>query len=61
MESAPMNQQMILELRYTKGLRMDAVSKALNKTVTWATTTLNRLREALRKCIDTKLEKVSYE
>lgn len=44
-------QREILELRYRRGLRVRDLAESLGRTVTWATTTLQRARDALRKCI----------
>lgn len=45
----------LLQLKYRDELESDAIAAALNRSTAWVRTTLFRLREALRDCIEERL------
>ncbi len=45
----------LLDARYGEDLPVSAAAVRLGRTVTWVTTTLGRLRERLRTCVETRL------
>lgn len=47
----PAEQKQILGLRYERGLRAREMGRELGRKVTWVTTRLQRVRDALRSCM----------
>ena len=51
MGKLPADERRFLDLRYERGLRAREIGGELGRTVSWVTTRLQRVRDALRRCV----------
>ena len=53
--------QALLRDRYTEELSTQQISEKTGRTLTWVTSTLHRVRSALRTCIETRMKECCHE
>jgi RNA polymerase sigma-70 factor (ECF subfamily) len=59
-ELSEVNQGLIHD-RYTQALSTQQISEKTGRTVTWVTSTLHRVRSALRTCIENRMKESNHE
>ena len=53
--------QTLINDRYTSELSTQQISEKTGRTITWVTSTLHRVRSALRTCIETRMKECNHE
>ena len=51
----PDDARRLLQLKYGDGLESDAIGRTLRRSTAWVRTTLFRLRDALRVCVEERM------